>query len=130
MLRNGISGLTVLESRHVGNPVRKLPVACVYLLSVNRTIESIGKDRTVLDEGMFEIDIHADKGSKPNVDDNLDDYYLEAVPLLESDRTLGGKAFHIYVESFEKDVSEEGEKPRGVAQITCNVTWYTNQSDT
>lgn len=119
----------VFLSRFSGNPVRKIPVACVYFEDVSREIETIGRDRTVFNEATFVIEYHDGKGTKADIAENLDYVYFTLQPALDADRTMGGHAFHGYVSSYRKDVSEESDTPRGVGRIEMEITWYETQTD-
>ena len=123
------SGMTVELSRFSGNPVRKLPTACIYFDNVDRNIDTIGQNRSVFNEAVFAIEIHTDKGALANVSENLDALYDTLLEPLEADRTLNDLAFHAYVSGYSKDISEEGEKPRGVGRIEMAITWYETQSN-
>lgn len=120
-------GITVHNSRFQGNPVKNLPAACVYFDGMEREAQTIGPSRSFFVDSTVVVEVHDDAGADEDVAKNMDVLAGALIPELERDRTLAGAAFHAMVEGYQVEISEEGDKPRGVARIEMNITWYEQQ---
>lgn len=116
-----LTGATAAGTRVVPSRVynkSRLPALAVYTPTDRReadaeSMDSDARECTVL------VEIRADANSE--LENTLDDISAEIMTALMSDRTLGGACDLLQFDEYESDISDEGEKPRGVGLLAFSA---------
>jgi hypothetical protein len=121
---SGYTTANVRQDKFPGDAVATLPFACIYHIATQREGLTVGPTRTFRNLSTITIEIHADKGSATNLQNNLDTQGAAITAAVDSDRTLNGNSFQADLISIEDEYSNEGDKPRGMRRLTYEIEWH------
>jgi flagellar basal body rod protein FlgF len=121
------TGFNVYESRVYPIENSKLPALVIYTKSETSEPIVIGTDRVMSRELSVVVEGYAKATS--NFDDTIDTISKEVEEAIAADRTLGGLAKDIYLESTQIDFNAEGEKPLGFVSLTFISNYYVKEKN-
>lgn len=125
---SAVTGLTttgnrVFQSRVHSFGPEKLPALAVYTL--DETVRYLSDERVQMRTVDTVIEAYA-KVSE-DLDDTLDTICAEVETAMGADITLGGLAFDVVLARTTIGLSGEGDKPVGVARITYQISYQTDE---
>lgn len=117
------TGARVYPTRTYPVDVDSLPALCVYTLSEESSVDSLGTNRGL--SRRLDLIVEAVARVNATLDDTLDAIALEIETAIAADPTLGGLAKDCTLASTRIAVRGEAEKETGAAVLTYSVTYRT-----
>lgn len=123
-LTEGLAGITtVYRGRKRSIPSDALPAACIYIEREEKELDTIGTPRTFQRALTIVTEIHVQANSAEAAENLLDTYTAAREDAVLADETLGGSVESIFPQSDDYELSEEGQRPGGVATCTDLVIY-------
>jgi hypothetical protein len=117
----------VFATRTVPLNADTLPGLCVYTLSEQSGVDTMGKNRSL--KRMLDLVIEGVTKSRASIDDDLDQIAAEVETAMALDPSLGGLAYDCVLQSTKIAVRGVAETDTGSVQLTYSVTYRTKASD-
>ena len=111
-----------VHGRRTRPPTDTLPLMLVYLGSDAGDLMTVTEDR--IEERRAELTIITLCKDGGDMEDLLDQMFLEVQQAIATDPTFGGLVKEIGAPSLEPDVDDSLEKPAGMNRITYPITYY------
>jgi hypothetical protein len=121
------TGSNVYESRVYTLQEDTLPSLVIYTKSEISEPIVIGTDRTMSRELSVVVEGYCKATS--NFDDTIDTISVEVEEAIASDRTLGGLAKDVYLESTEIEFTNDGEQPVGYVRLTFLTNYCVQETN-
>ncbi len=117
----------VFATRTVPLNADTLPGLCVYTLSEQSGIDTMGRSRSL--KRILDLVVEGVTKSRSTIDDDLDQIAAEVEAALAIDPSLGGLAYDCVLQSTKVAVRGQAETDTGSVQMNYTITYRTKAAD-
>lgn len=121
------TGSNVFATRRYPVAAAQLPALCVYTLSEDSKVDSMGTNRSL--ERNLDLIIEAVTQVNDTLDDTLDQICLEVEMALGIGLTIGGQVHNCNLASTRIAIRGDAETETGSAVMNFSVTYRTRAND-
>ena len=122
-----LSGLTTTGTRVYQSRIYTLrdpDLPCLLISTDDEQITALGPEESTAQERTLQLSIRCVSKQVADMDDTLDTMLAEVETAL-ANQTFSNKVKGLYLESISIEMSDELEKPVGIANAVFRTTYYT-----